>query len=157
PATKHPLYDILHRSPNNDMTSVAFWSLAVAMIDMKGNSVNVIERRSDKSVISLQPTDPDQCKIEYSKTGRRRKWIIGRHEVSDDDILHLRGFSMNSDWGSACIDIGRQILSAQVSANKSAMLAFKQGLKVGGFMVNESNRDWTTEELKASSDRIAHF
>src|SRR5690606_19569285 len=42
-------------------------------------------------------------------------------------------------------------------ANKSAMLAFKQGLKVGGFMVNESNRDWTTEELKASSDRIAHF
>lgn len=151
----HPLYDVLHRSPNADMTAAEFWSLATAHVDLKGNFVSVIHRRSDKSVVSLQPVDADQCRQEYNKTGTRKKWIIGTDTYSDDDILHLRGFSMNSDWGAPRLDLGRQILNAQLQANRSAMLAFKQGLKVGGFIMNEGKRDYTTEELKAVTGRFA--
>lgn len=153
----HPLYNILHRSPNADMTAAEFWSLATAHIDMKGNFVCIIERGVAKKVVALTPVDADTAKYEYNKSGSRKRWTIGNDSISDDDILHLRGFSMNSDWGAPRLDVGRQILSAQLMANKSAMLAFKQGLKVGGFFLNEGKRDFTTEELKDFANRLNFF
>lgn len=154
---RHPLYNILHRSPNADMTAAEFWSLATAHVDMKGNFVAVIERRADKSVVALTPVDASACKIEYNKSGERKRWKIGADTEKDDNILHLRGFTMNTEWGEPRLDVGRQILAAQLQANKSALLAFKQGLKVGGFFLNEGKRDFTTEELKAFSDRLNFF
>lgn len=153
--TDHPLYNILHRSPNADMTAAEFWSLATAHVDLKGNFVCIIERRSDKSVVALTPVDSDGAKMEYNKTGRRKRWKIGKDEFSDDDILHLRGFSIHSDWGAPRLDLGRQILTAQLQADRSAQLAFKQGLKVGGFILNEGKHDFTSEQLTQVQARFA--
>jgi phage portal protein, HK97 family len=155
--TKHPLYNVLHRSPNADMTAAEYWSLNTAHLDMFGNAVSIIERRSDKSVIALTPQDPGKASIQFNKSGSRKIWTIDGDDFSDDDILHLRGFSADSEWGAARLDIGRQILSAQVQANRSAMLAFKQGLKVGGFFLNEGKNDWTTEQLKDFGKRLDFF
>lgn len=155
--TTHPLYDVLHRSPNADMTAAEFWSLATAHVDMHGNFVCVIERRSDKSVIALTPANLASCKVEYSKNGKRKIWTIGADEHSDDDILHLRGFTMCGDWGEPLLDFGRQILSAQLQANTSAMMAFKQGLKVGGFFLNEGKHELTAEQAKEFAGRLDYF
>lgn len=155
--TSHPLYNVLHRSPNADMTAAEFWSLATAHIDMHGNFVSLIERRSDKTVIALMPVDASNCKIEYNKSGNRKNWKIGQENYNDEDVLHLRGFTMNSEWGEPRLDVGRQILSSQLAANTSAMMAFKQGLKVGGFFLNEGKRDFTVEELKEFSNRLNFF
>ena len=57
----HPLYNVLHRSPNAHMTAAEFWSLATAHVDLKGNFVSRIHRRSDGSVIALDPVDADDC------------------------------------------------------------------------------------------------
>jgi HK97 family phage portal protein len=155
---KHPLYNVLHRSPNADMTSAEFWSLSTAHVDMKGNHISVIERRADKTVIALTPVaESEGVKVDFNKSGSRKRWQIGKESYSDDDILHLRGFSMNSDWGAPRLDVGRQILFAQLQANRSALMAFKQGLKVGGFFLNEGKRDFTTEELKAFGERLTFF
>lgn len=154
----HDLYHVLHRSPNANMTAAEYWSLATAHVDMKGNFVSIIERRANKTVVALTPVDADQCKIEYNKSGTRKLWKVGGvDEFHDDNILHLRGFSMDGEWGAPRIDVGRQILAAQLQANRSAQLAFKQGLKVGGFFINEGKRDFTSEELKAFSERLNFF
>ena len=139
------------------MTAPEFWSLQTAHVDMKGNAISIIERGVGKKVVALTPVDSDDAKFEYNKSGTRKKWKIGKDEFNDDDILHLRGFSMNPAWGSARIDIGRQILLSQLTANRSALLAFKQGLKVGGFFLNEANRDLTTPELTQFQERLNHF
>jgi HK97 family phage portal protein len=139
------------------MTAAEFWSLVVAHLDMYGNFVAIIDRRPDKTVIALTPVDLSAVKVEYVNKTARKKWFIGTKEYDDDNILHLRGFSMNSEWGESRLDVGRQILSSQLSANRSATLAFKQGLKVGGFFANEGKRDFTTEELKDFSGRLNFF
>lgn len=154
---EHPLYNVLHRSPNANMTAAEFWSLATAQVDMNGNFVSIIERRSDKSVIALTPVDINHCKVEYNKSGSRKKWKIGQDWHNDDDVLHLRGFSMDGEWGCPRIDIGRQLLSAQMQANTSAMLAFKQGLKVGGFFLNEGKADFDTAQLKQITERLSFY
>ena len=155
--TDHPLYRVLHTSPNADMTAPEYWSLATAQTDMHGNHVSIIERGQQKKVVALTPVAPGEASFEYNKAGTRKRWKIGQDDFSDDDILHLRGFSMNAGWGAPRLDIGRQILRAQLTANDSAMRAFKQGLKVGGFFLNEGVRDLTTPELTAFQARLNEF
>ena len=152
----HPLSYLFSISPNADMTPPEFWSLATAMIDMKGNSVNIIDRTGGRPV-ALIPVDPDFAKYEYNKSGSRKKWTIGKDTYSDEDILHLRGFSLHRDWGLSALEAGRNILQAQLTANRSASLAFKQGLKVGGFFVNKGTRDFTPGELTQFAERMATY
>jgi HK97 family phage portal protein len=155
--TDHPLYRVLHTSPNADMTAPEYWSLATAQTDMHGNHVSIIERGLQKKVVALTPVAPGAASFEYNKTGTRKKWKVGKDDFNDDDILHLRGFSMNAGWGDPVLDAGRQILRAQLMANDSAMRAFKQGLKVGGFFLNEGTRDLTGPELTAFQERLNFF
>lgn len=155
--TDHPLYTVLHISPNADQTAPEYWSMNTAHTDMFGNAVSIIERGYQKKVVALTPADPNNSSYTYNKSGTRKKWKIGKDEHNDDDILHLRGFSLNAGWGAPRLDVGRQILSAQVEANKSALMAFKQGLKVGGFFLNDGKRDLTTEELRALQGQLNEF
>lgn len=138
--TDHPLYSVLHDRPNSMMTAPEFWSMQTAHVDMHGEAISVIERRvRDKSVISLEPVAaPNEVEMHQRKNG---SWYydIGGEKYESDNILHLRGFSTNGLRGTPRIDIGRQILAAQLSANDSAMRAFKQGLKVGGFFEMADN------------------
>lgn len=136
----HPLYSVLHDRPNSMQTAPEFWSMQTAQVDMYGNAISVIERRvRDKSVISLEPiADPDAVEMHQRKSG---SWYydIGGEKYESENVLHLKGFGLDGMRGAPRIDIGRQILSAQLSANESAMRAFKQGLKVGGFFEVEQS------------------
>lgn len=141
----HPLYRLLHVSPNAWQTAPEYWSSTVAMCDIKGNAISVIERGYKNSPVALNPFDPDDCKFEFNKSGSRRTWTIGGDEYDDADVLHFKGFSLDGAWGHGSLALGRQILAAQLSANTSAMRAFKQGLKVGGFLIPE--RGLTPEQV----------
>src|SRR6478736_9449427 len=51
--TDHPLYEVLHSSPNAMQTAPEYWSLQTAQVDLHGNAFSVIHRRTrDKSVIA---------------------------------------------------------------------------------------------------------
>lgn len=154
----HPLYNVLHRSPNADMTAAEYWSLVTAQVDMLGNAVSIIERGMQKKVIALVPVvDPDACQFQYNKSGSRKTWKIGADEHSDDDILHMRGFTMNGGWGEGRLSAGRAILAAQLSANRSAMRAFRQGLKIGGFLLNERQADLTNEQVQDLKKTLSEY
>lgn len=135
----HPLYSVLHDKPNAMMTAPEFWSMQTAHVDMYGNAINIITRRRDKSVISLEPIpDPEAVKMDQRKSGAWY-YTIADEDFSADDILHLRGFSMNGMRGIPRIEMGRHILGAQLAANDAALRAFQKGLKVGGFFEVEQN------------------
>lgn len=154
---RHPLHNIIHRSPNADMTAAEYWSMAIANIDLHGNFVSIIERGSQNKVVALTPVEFNKVSVQQNKSGTRKEWKIGPDTFKDEDILHLRGFAVEGEWGVPRLDIGRQILAAQLQANRSAQLAFKQGLKVGGFLLNEGKRDYTDEEQKAIAARLNFF
>lgn len=145
-------YDVLHYSPNAYMTPSEFWSLATAHIDLYGNAISIITRRRDGSVISLEPVDPMYVQM-IQKNDSSITYKVGSSDTyTPDQILHLRGFSMNAGWGLSRIEIGRDILGAQISANKFAQRAFAQGLKVGGFF--EVDQNLNEEQLEKFHKRL---
>lgn len=155
PVTDHPLFNVLTNSPNYDQTTPEFFSLAVAHIDMFGNFVARIDRGVGKKIIALTPVDPNTCQFEYNKSGTRRRWKIDGEDFSDDDVFHVPGFTLQGGWGAPRLDIGRQILGAQIEANRSALTAFRNSLKVGGFF--EVDKNPTAEQLKDFGQRMGVF
>ena len=127
----HPLYYLLHDSPNADMTAVEFWSLQTALQDMYGNSYNVIERNGKGEPIALNPLDSESAGAKRTKSGRLI-YTFGQDEYPEDRILHLRGFGLNGLFGASRLEVGRRIFANQLAANEAATRNFKQGLKLGG-------------------------
>jgi HK97 family phage portal protein len=141
-ARTHPLYAILHDSPNAMMTAAEYWSLVAAHEDMYGNHISIVQRRvRDRSVISLEPYmgDAREWKLE-DRDGELRYIAPGDSKPYDPrDILHFRGFTTGGYWGMSRFDVGRAVLAAQIEANTMALKSFKQGLKIGGFFKVEQN------------------
>src|SRR3546814_12477578 len=53
-ATAHPLYRVLHDSPNADQTAVDFWAVICACLEMHGNAYCEEERALDGRIIELR-------------------------------------------------------------------------------------------------------
>ena len=155
----HDLYTILHESPNSMQTAPEFWSLATAHTDMYGNSLSEIKRRSNKTPISLEPIhEPDTWTMEQRRSGSWYYKAPDGTQIDAENMLHLRGFTMRGFWGLPRLEIGRHIISAQLTANDSAVRAFKQGLKVGGFFKIEGNGpDMDATKLALFRQRLDDF
>src|SRR3546814_2842819 len=54
-ATDHPLYRVLHDSPNADQTAVDFWEFICACLEMHGNAYCETERAIAGRIIALSP------------------------------------------------------------------------------------------------------
>lgn len=155
--TDHDVFNLLRHSPNADQTPAEFMSQQVASIDVNGNAISIIERGTRGQAAALTPVDDiDSVSYDYNKSGSRKTWKIGADKYSDDNILHLRGFSTNSHWGAPRLDLGRQIMQAQLAANTAAMTAFRQGLKVGGFFDQDKrSQALTLDEATAFKLQLA--
>ncbi len=151
----HPAYAVAHDSPNAMQTPAEWMSMQQAHVDMHGNGLSIVERRSNGTPISVEPVNnPTDAELVTKKSGRAHYLIDGeKHAV--EDVLHFKGFSMQNGWGIPRIDIGRQILSSQISANTSAAMAFKNGLKIGGFFAPENNL--TEDQQRQFNERLDFF
>lgn len=155
--TDHPLYYLLHHSPNTWMTPCSLMSMNVAHMDMCGNAVSVIRRGTDSTPASLIPYDPNDAQYEFNKSGTRRTWKIGADEFKDEDILHVPSFTINGQWGESRLSVGASILRAQLASNFAAANAFKNGLKTGTFFLDERTAEFTIQQRDDFEKRLARF
>lgn len=156
-AVDHDLYYLLHDSPNYAQTNIEYTSADIMRVDMLGNSYSVIHRRRDKTVKSLEPISNSDS-VELRKDGARLFYIINGEEYAGETILHQKGVSLDGYVGLSRLAIGRNILSGQVMANETAARAFKNSLKIGGFIKTPVNsKAMTDEQYKQFQARMAQF
>jgi hypothetical protein len=87
-ATDHPLYRVLHDSPNAEQTAVDFWEGAFASLELKGNAVAEIDRAGDGRVLALTPLAWDDLNVSRREGGPleyRRKGEL----IDAGRILHI--------------------------------------------------------------------
>jgi len=154
----HDLYSILHSSPNAMMTAAEYWSFKTANVDIHGNAYSEIIRRGNKSIISLEPLPTLDVELFQRKSGKYAFKLVceDNREIELENMFHLKGFTTSGYLGMSRLEIGRQILSSQITANDSAARGFKQSVKVGGFFEVEQNLDKTQlADFKVRLDEYA--
>lgn len=141
-ATDHPLYRVLHESPNADQTSLDYMEFVAACIELRGNAYSEIERRNDDSVIALDVPIPPQLvlprrasngQIEYQVLDGRRTRVIPQ-----DRMLHVRGFGGSPLGGLSTLAFGCSAFRSALAVERAASATFRQGARsVGAFVADK--------------------
>ncbi len=136
----HPLYALLHDSPNYDQSAFDFWEYVVASIELRGNAYAEIERRFDGVIVSLTPIPPDSVSVARLSSGDLEyRWIghTGERRELQDRVLHIRGFGGTPLGGISPLAACRKAFVAAVATDRAAANVFSNGARPSGVMSTE--------------------
>ncbi|MEH2476238.1 HK97 family phage portal protein [Nitrobacteraceae bacterium AZCC 2161] len=162
----HPLYELLHDSPNADQTAFEFWEGQYTSLDLRGNAY-AEKVYSGGRLVALIPMNPDFVSVfREIGTGERRyhynDYVTGLKTPpegwGEDKVFHLRGFGAGGPVGLSAIAYGRQTLSTALAADEVAGRTFANGLQISGFAVDQPNAKTTQtqrEDLVKLFDQFA--
>lgn len=151
PVKAHPLYRLLHDSPNYDQTALDFWEFISASLELWGNAYARIVRDGQGRVASLVPISPSTVTARREPSGQiKYTWTDdGKHrEALDAEVFHVRGFGGNPLGGMSTLQFGRQAFGTARAVDRTAGSVFSNGLRLSGVLT-------FTEWLKPEQREIA--
>jgi HK97 family phage portal protein len=137
PARDHPLYRVLHDSPNADQTALDFWEFVCASLELRGNSYAEIERGVSGQVIGLYPIRPEAVRVSRNTAGRLQyKWNEAGQEVTrdQDEVFHIRGFGGNPLGGLSTLAACSGTFGANATLEGAAANVFANGVRPSGIL-----------------------
>jgi HK97 family phage portal protein len=135
PFPEHPLYWLLHDSPNYDQSAFDFWEYMVESLEWRGNAYALMARRDGDFLISLTPLSPDDVKPFRRPDGSiaYRCHVDGKPQVIDGrDMLHIRGRGGDALGGKSTLATYRQALGLAHATETSAETIFRNGVRSSG-------------------------
>ncbi|MQW01346.1 phage portal protein [Sinorhizobium medicae] len=147
-ARDHPLFRILHDSPNYDQTATDFWEYSSASIELWGNSYAAIERNGGGRVAALTPLRPDNVSVRRLENGNLEyRWTKDgeNHVGSDRAILHIRGFGGDPLGGMSTLHFGRHAFGLARAIDRAAAGTFSNGMIAQTALTFER---WLTDEQR---------
>lgn len=115
-ARDHPLYKILYRQPNPEMTSFVFWETLMTHLLLWGNAYAQIVRDGKNTVLGLYPLLPENV------------------EVDRDEIFHVPGLGFNGLIGFSPIAMMKNSLGTSIAVDKYGSSFFKNGAQPSGVL-----------------------
>lgn len=144
-AKEHPLYKILYRQPNPEMTSFTFRETMMTHLLLWGNAYAQIIRDGRNNILGLYPLQPDQMEVDRDKQGRII-YIYNAYtdDVPDlqnktyvfraDEIFHIPGLGFNGLIGFSPIAMMKNALGTAIAVEKYGSAFFKNGAQPAGVL-----------------------
>jgi HK97 family phage portal protein len=155
-AKDHPLYRILHDSPNADQTALNFWQFVSASIELQGNGFAEVFRAGNGRVTSLGvPFAPDFVKVKRLANGSLSYTVDtggGPRTLRQDQVLHIRGFGGNPLGGLSTLTYGRHTFGLAGGLERAASSTFKNGVSSNVAFMSERVLD--AAQMKLATDII---
>lgn len=179
-AWDHPLWDLLHRKPNDVVTSFGFRETLVMHAALASNGYAFINRSVTGKVLELINLEPGTCQPVKSDTlgvpPRYRIYGNGGNvmELPATSILHLRGPSWDGVIGMDVVKLAREAIGLSLATEEAHARLHSNGVKPGGMLSVEGNLNeeqhakmlkWLEENYQGTSnehrtlimDRAAKF
>ena len=144
-ATDHPLYRILYRQPNPEMTSFSFRETMMTHLLLWGNAYSQIIRDGKNNVLALYPLLPDAVEVDPDEKGQiyyiyhaytdevpgdNNKDIYFRN----DEIFHVPGLGFNGLVGFSPIAMMKNALGTTLAVEKYGSSFFRNGAQPSGVL-----------------------
>ena len=144
-ATDHPLYKILYRQPNPEMTSFSFREAMMTHLLLWGNAYAQIIRDGKNGVLGLYPLLPENVELDRDEhgeiyyiyhaytdevPGENNKDLYFRRE----EILHIPGLGFNGLVGFSPIAMMKNALGTTLAVEKYGSSFFKNGAQPSGVL-----------------------
>ena len=133
-ASAHPLYSILHDSPNPEMTALEFIETGQAHLALWGNFYAEIEYNMAGQVVGLWPLMPNQMTVDRFGGQLFYNYQLPSGQkvrLQAYQILHVRGLGSNGIVGYSPITLARQSIGLGLAAEKFGSAFFGNGARPG--------------------------
>ena len=143
---EHPLYFLLHDSPNLEMTSFVFRETAMIHLLLWGNSYAQILRDGRGRVVGLHPLLPNRMSVERNDAGE----IIytytpmidanlnfkdkGQIRLRREDVLHIPGLGFDGLVGYSPIAMAKNAIGIALATEEYGAAFFRNGARPGGVL-----------------------
>lgn len=144
-ATDHPLYKLLYRQSNPEMTSFVFRETMMTHLLLWGNAYAQIIRDGRNNILGLYPLLPENVEVDRNENGElyyiyhaytddvpgeRDKDIYFRR----DEIFHIPGLGFNGLVGFSPIAMMKNSLGTTLAVEKYGASFFKNGAQPSGVL-----------------------
>jgi HK97 family phage portal protein len=159
-ATDHPLYRVLCRSPNKEMTPFRFMLMIVASLCLRHNAF-VEKVRIGKKIVALVPLLPQCVTVKRLDSGSLQYTYTepGKPErkLAEDDVMHIRGFGLDGVCGADPLRYGRDVIGSAIAADEAAGVVFANGLQTSGFLTSDAGtlKPAQREEIRKNVEKFA--
>lgn len=144
-AADHPLYRILYRQPNDEMSSFTWRETLMTHLLLWGNAYCQIIRDGRNQVLGLYPLLPENVEVDRDEQGQLY-YIY--HAYTDevpgeknqdiyfrkDEILHIPGLGFNGLVGFSPIAMMKNSLGTTLAVEKYGSSFFKNGAQPSGVL-----------------------
>lgn len=140
PAKDHPLYRVLCRVPNSEMTPQRFMLLVVASICLRGNAF-VEKKMIGSRIIALVPLLPQCMSVKRLDTGRLKYTYTengNERDIPEKNLMHIRGFGLDGVCGMLPVTTGREIFGSAMAVEEAAAKVFAQGMQASGILSSDA-------------------
>ena len=156
-ADDHPLWPLLRDQPNEYQTSVEFFEMMVAHLNLRGNAYAFVNRTRSGRVVELLPLHPDMVRTEMGADFSLQYQVTmpdGSFKVfSPGELWHIKGLTINGWLGIAPIAYARESIGLALATEKFGGQLFRNGAKMGGVLEHPAKvGDVAYNRLKDSFD-----
>jgi HK97 family phage portal protein len=138
-ATDHPIYQLICRRPNPEMTPSRFMLMVIASLTLRGNAY-VEKLMIGRKVVALVPLLPQNMSVKRLESGQLEyKYTekAGPRIIPRERIMHIRGFGLDGVNGLFPLSAGRDVFGTGIAVEESAGKFFENGLQSAGFITTD--------------------
>jgi len=159
-APDHPMYDLVHRAPNPQMSAYQWMETMVYHMVMTGNAYNEKATNNAQGVHAVYPWNPEQTKIERTAKDELQYELDegdGKKRIrSAPQMLHIPGMAWDGISGMSPISNARESIGLAVATEEFGARFYANGTNMGtiytmpeGVKLNPDEKDKLVEDLKA--------
>ena len=132
-ATDHPLYSILHSTPNNEQTAFDLREFQMVHLGMRGNAYCQVNRDGRGRIGEILPLDSQYMKLDRNASGQ----LIFHYDDNStkrtfnrDQIWRIGGTGTNGVTGLSPIGLARESIGLAIATERHGGSLFKNGAQV---------------------------
>ena len=132
-ATDHPVYNLIHSSPNRKDTSFEYYEQAQGSLGIEGNHVALIDRDSYGYPKELIPINYNKVKVLKGSDGMPYYRLLDLNEtVPMHMIHHIKYFSLDGYVGLSPLQTNTDTIGLTIATEQHAAAVFQRGATMSG-------------------------
>lgn len=145
-ATDHPLYFLLHDSPNSEMTSFAFRESKMVDLLLRGNGYSRINRKNGGKIASLDFLSASRVTVNQDDDGktyylytptnaeRLKNKESGQVRLEQYEVLHVHGLGFDGLVGYSPIAMMKNAVGTTLAVEEFGASFFENGARLSGVL-----------------------
>ncbi|MGG0754284.1 phage portal protein [Brevibacillus laterosporus] len=137
-AQDHPVYELIHDLPNDEMTTQTWREASMGHLTLSGNCYSIITHNNKGQAVDLYPIDWHMVDPKRNQsTGKIEYHIADRGKVEVfpiEKVFHIPGFGFDGIKGYSPIRMAAESIGIGMAASEFSARFYGQGMNIGGVL-----------------------